>query len=267
MTMWRIKPGTQVDLTQVPTKSLEGAPGDRDAAAAAMRDLHVEMAGYQERLWAESGQSLLVVLQAMDTAGKDSTIKNVFTGVNPQGVHVKSFRAPNSTEREHDFLWRIHRAAPANGDIVVFNRSHYEEVLVVRVKSLVPDNVWRARYELINSFERQLAHGGTRIIKFFLHISKDEQAKRLQARLDDPDKRWKFNPDDLTERARWEDYQVAYQEAISNTSTAESPWHVIPSDRKWYRNWAVGRTIADTLKDMDPQYPDPAEIDPNLKIV
>ncbi len=267
MTMWKVEPGTSISLSDTATKSTDGAPGDRDATAAAMADLHQELSSYQERLWAEQSQSLLVVLQAMDTAGKDSTIKHVFSGVNPQGVHVTSFRAPTSAEREHDFLWRIHAAAPEHGDIGVFNRSHYEEVLVVRVKQLVPEPVWRERYDLINNFERQLAHGGTTVIKFFLHISEQEQARRLRARLDDPTKRWKFNPDDLKERARWDDYQQAYQEAIEKTSTLHAPWYVIPSDRKWFRNWAVARVIADTLKGMDPQYPDPPEIDPNLEIV
>ena len=267
MKRWKVEPGSPVVLSEMPTKSTDEAPGDADTTRAAMAALHQELAAYQEKLWAEQSQSLLVVLQAMDTAGKDSTIKSVFSGVNPQGVHVTSFKAPNSTERTHDFLWRIHYQAPGHGEIGVFNRSHYEDVLVVRVKSLVPEPVWRERYELINNFERQLTHGRTTVIKFFLHISKDEQAKRLRARLDDPTKLWKFNPDDLKERARWEDYQLAYQEAIQNTSTDHAPWYVIPSDRKWYRNWAVGRVIADTLREMDPQYPEPAEFDRSLDIV
>ena len=267
MSEWRVAPGEPVSLSAVDTRSTEGTPGDSAATTAALADLNDELAALQERLWAERSRSLLVVLQAMDTAGKDSTIKNVFSGVNPQGVHVTSFKAPTSTELEHDFLWRIHAAAPGDGDIGVFNRSHYEDVLVVRVKELVSESVWRERYELINNFERQLTHGGTTIIKFFLHISESEQAKRLQARLDNPAKRWKFNPDDLTERARWPAYQQAYQEAIENTSTSHAPWHIIPSDRKWYRNWAVARVVVDALTEMNPQYPDPPELDPHLRVV
>ncbi|HEX2053652.1 MAG TPA: polyphosphate kinase 2 family protein [Actinomycetota bacterium] len=267
MNLWRIEPGSRVVLDDIPTKSSEGAPGNSEETKAAMKPLREEIAHYQERLWAESAQSLLVVLQAMDTAGKDSTIKSVFTGVNPQGVHVTSFKAPNSTERQHDFLWRIHPAAPATGEIGVFNRSHYEDVLIVRVKNLIPESVWRPRYEMINHFEQVLAAGRTRIVKFFLHISNEEQAHRLQARIDDPTKRWKFNPDDLKERALWEHYQAAYQEAIERTSTQHAPWYVIPSDRKWYRNWAVARAICDVLTEMNPQYPDPAELDPDLKIL
>lgn len=266
MDTWRIEPGTAVELSSIPTKSLDAAPGDHDETRDAIKALREETAHYQERLWAENAQSLLVVLQAMDTAGKDSTIKSVFTGVNPQGVRVTSFKAPNSTEREHDFLWRIHPAAPATGEIGVFNRSHYEDVLIVRVKNLVPESVWRPRYELINSFESLLASGRTRVVKFFLHISKEEQAKRLQARLDDATKRWKFNADDLKERMLWDDYQQAYQEAIERTSTEHAPWYVIPSDRKWYRNWAVAQVICDTLKDIDPQYPEPPDINPYLQI-
>jgi PPK2 family polyphosphate:nucleotide phosphotransferase len=267
MTDWKVTPGSTVSLNDLPTHTKEGAPGDKAVTEEALKDLVEEISSYQERLWAEQGQSLLVVLQAMDTAGKDGTIRAVFSGVNPQGVHVTSFKTPTSDELAHDFLWRIHRATPAKGEIGVFNRSHYEDVLVVRVKNIVPEKVWRERYELINSFERQLTHGSTTVIKFFLHMSKDEQAKRLQARLDDPSKHWKFNAGDLTERGLWDDYQQAYQEAIEMTSTETAPWYVIPADRKWYRNWAVGKVIAETLEKMDPQYPAPEDVDPNLVIV
>jgi len=267
MNDWRVVPGSRVSLSDLPTHSKEGAPGDKSVTEHALKDLTETISGYQERLWAEQSRSLLVVLQAMDTAGKDGTIRAVFSGVNPQGVHVTSFKTPTSHELAHDFLWRTHAAVPALGEIGVFNRSHYEDVLVVRVKNLLPETVWRPRYELINNFEQQLAHGSTTVIKFFLHMSKEEQAKRLQARLDDPSKHWKFNAGDLKERALWEDYQQAYQEAIEKTSTDVAPWYVIPSDRKWYRNWAVGKVIAETLEKMDPQYPEAEEIDPNLKIV
>jgi PPK2 family polyphosphate:nucleotide phosphotransferase len=217
--------------------------------------LYGELAGLQERLYAEGERSLLVVLQALDAGGKDGTIKHVFRGLNPAGSKVVSFKVPSAEERSHDFLWRVHAKAPARGEVVVFNRSHYEDVLVVRVHGLVPDDVWRPRYGFINDFEANLAAAGTRIVKLFLHISKEEQAERFQARLDDPTKHWKFRTGDLAERARWDDYQAAFEEAISNTSTAAAPWYVVPADRKWYRNWAVGRILVETLQGMDPQYP------------
>jgi PPK2 family polyphosphate:nucleotide phosphotransferase len=266
MDRWKIPPDSTVSLNDIPTDSTEGAPGSKKQTGEALEELNETLSEYQERLWAEGAQSLLIVLQAMDTGGKDGTIRKVLSGVNPQGVKVVSFKSPSSTELAHDFLWRIHSQAPARGEIGVFNRSHYEDVLIVRVKNLLPEEVWRERYELINNFERQLAHAGTTVVKFFLHISREEQAERLQARLDDPTKRWKFNPGDLVERARWDDYQEAYREAIEKTSTVEAPWYVIPGDQKWYRNWAVAQAIADTLKRMDPQFPEPPDIDPNLKI-
>jgi PPK2 family polyphosphate:nucleotide phosphotransferase len=258
---WRVEPGSELELSQIDTASREGAPSDRAGVDAAVTDLRDELSGLQERLWAERRQSLLIVLQAMDTGGKDGTIKNVFRGVNPQGTRVVSFKAPTENELEHDFLWRIHRQAPAEGELCIFNRSHYEDVGIVRVHNLVPEEVWRERYDLINAFESQLQHAGTTVVKFFLHISKEEQARRLRARLDDPDKRWKFNKGDLAERAKWDDYQAAYQEAIRRTSTAEAPWYVIPADRKWYRNWAVATVIVDTLKAMDPQFPEPEDLE------
>lgn len=262
---WRVRPGKTLSLHKINTGSTDGAPGDKPATIAVMESLKVKIGDLQERLWAENDQSLLVVFQAMDTAGKDSTIRTVFSGVNPQGVPVTSFKTPTSHELAHDFLWRIHQAVPGNGEIGVFNRSHYEDVLVVRVKELVPEKIWRPRYEMINEFETLLANNRTRVIKFFLHISKQEQAERLQARLDDPKKRWKFNHGDLLERARWDEYQDAYQEAIEKTSTGTTPWFVIPSDNKWFRNWAVARTVCDTLEEMDPHFPEPADLDPNMK--
>jgi len=216
------------------------------------------ISGLQERLYAENRQGLLVVLQAMDTGGKDGTIKHVFGGVNPQGCRVSSFKAPNPEEANHDFLWRYHKSAPARGRIGIFNRSHYEDVLVVRVKELVEENVWRERYALINEFERNLTRNGITVLKFFLHISKDEQKRRLEARLADPDKRWKFSKNDIKERAFWDDYQRAFEDAINACSTGHAPWHVVPANKKWYRNLAVARTIADTLEAMDPRFP-PAE--------
>jgi PPK2 family polyphosphate:nucleotide phosphotransferase len=267
MDTWIVPAGSSVSLKDRPTASKEGAPGDKKETEDALHQTVQQISSYQERLWAEGKQSLLVVLQAMDTAGKDGTIRAVFSGVNPQGVHVTSFKSPTSDELAHDFLWRHHKATPAKGEIGVFNRSHYEDVLVVRVKNLVPEEVWRPRYELINAFEKQLTHASTTVIKFFLHMSKEEQAGRLQARLDDPSKRWKFNSGDLVERKLWDDYQEAYQEALSKTSTEYAPWYVIPADRKWYRNWAIASVIAQTLENMAPQYPEPEEVDPNLEIV
>lgn len=267
MQTWQVPPDKSFSLHKIDTGSTDGAPGDKPATVAVMESLKVKIGDLQERLWAENAQSLLVVFQAMDTAGKDSTIRTVFSGVNPQGVPVVSFKAPTPHELDHDFLWRIHQAVPGNGEIGVFNRSHYEDVLIVRVKDLIPEEAWRARYDLINDFERLLAHNRTRVIKFFLHISKEEQAERLRARLENPEKRWKFSHGDLTERTRWDEYQEAYRAMLEKTSTKSAPWFVIPSDTKWFRNWAVARTICETLEDMDPQYPEPADFDPEMKIV
>jgi PPK2 family polyphosphate:nucleotide phosphotransferase len=252
---WRVAPGSTVDLSAIDTRSTAGAPGgkkDTEAGIGALRDRLAEL---QERLWAEKGQSLLVVLQAMDGGGKDGTIKHVFRSMNPAGCRVVSFRVPTEEERAHDFLWRIHRHTPGVGEVAVFNRSHYEDVLVVRVHNLVPEAVWRPRYEQIVAFEAGLAAARTRIVKLFLHISKEEQAERFQARIDDPGKRWKFRKGDLAERARWDDYQAAFAEAIARTSTAHAPWYVVPADRKWYRNWAVHQILLATLEDMDPRFP------------
>ena len=191
----------------------------------------------------------------MDAGGKDGTIRQVFTGVNPQGVRVASFKAPTADELAHDFLWRVHQHAPAHGEMGVFNRSHYEDVLIVRVNELVPEPVWRARYQQIRDFEQILTASGTAVVKVFLHISPEEQAERLQARLDDPTKRWKFAAADLDVRKHWDAYQAAYEEAIRETSTADAPWYVIPADRKWYRNWAVLQVLLDVLHRLDPQFP------------
>jgi PPK2 family polyphosphate:nucleotide phosphotransferase len=215
-----------------------------------------ELGELQDRLWAENRRSLLVVLQAMDTGGKDSTIKHVFSGVNPQATRATAFKQPTPPELRHDFLWRVHLAVPAAGEIGIFNRSHYEDVLIARVHRLVPESVWRPRYELINDFEKTLHHSGTTIVKLFLHISKDEQERRLQKRLHRPDKRWKFSPADLEERSYWDDYHVAYEDALNRTSTAYAPWYVIPANHKWYRNWAVSRILIDTLRALDPRYPE-----------
>ena len=253
-----MEPGTTLRLDEVDTRSTEGAPGDKATTQAASKDATHDLAGLQERLYAEGERSLLVVLQALDAGGKDGTIKHVFRGLNPAGCRVVSFKVPSEEERSHDFLWRVHAKTPSKGEVVVFNRSHYEDVLVVRVKGLVPEDVWRPRFDAINDFEANLAAAGTRIVKLYLHISKEEQAKRFQSRLDDPSKRWKFRTGDLEERARFGDYVTAFEEAISHTSTACAPWYVVPADRKWYRTWAVSRILVETLEEMDPRYP-PAE--------
>jgi len=252
---WKVAPGTTVDLQAIDPRSTAGAPGPREATVAAFDDLHRGLRDLQERLWAEHRQSLLVVLQALDAGGKDGTIKHVFRGFNPAGTRLASFRAPSDEELGHDFLWRVHRQTPGRGEVVVFNRSHYEDVLVVRVHGLVPEDVWRPRYGLINDFEANLAAAGTRIVKLYLHISAAEQAERLRARIEDPTKRWKFRRGDLDERARWDDYRAAFEEALWRTSTEQAPWFVVPADRKWYRNWVVSRILTETLEDMAPQFP------------
>lgn len=207
------------------------------------------------RLYAENRRSLLIVLQGMDTAGKDGTIRHVMRGVNPQMCQVTSFKQPSIEELDHDFLWRIHRAAPRRGNIGIFNRSQYEDVLVVRVHELAPKEVWQARYEMINTFEQMLSDGSTTILKFFLHISKKEQLERLRARLKDPTKRWKFSLKDVEERKLWDDYQRAYEDVLSKCNTSHAPWHIVPADRKWYRNIVISRTIIETLEKMNPQFP------------
>ncbi len=213
----------------------------------------------QHLLWADDRHKLLVVIQAMDTGGKDGAIRKVFEGVNPQGVWVANFKAPTKEELAHDYLWRVHEHTPGNGEITVFNRSHYEDVLVVRVLDLVPEEVWRRRYGHIRAFEQMLADEGTTIVKFYLHISKGEQAERLQARLDDPTKRWKFNAGDLEHRELWDAYQRAFEEAITETTTEAAPWYVVPANRKWYRDIVIAETLVSTLQSLDLHYPEPEE--------
>jgi PPK2 family polyphosphate:nucleotide phosphotransferase len=255
---WRVV-SKEFHLGDVDPRSRDGAPGGKAATRAASAAFIPILAGLQERLWAEQRQSLLLVLQAMDAGGKDGAIEHVFTGVNPQGFRIANFRAPSETELRHDFLWRVHQVTPRRGEIGIFNRSHYEDVVAVRVRNLAPEDVWRPRFEHIRRFEELLATAGTTVIKCYLHISKEEQAARLQARLDDPQKRWKFRRGDLADRALWDDFMAAYEEAIVETSTDAAPWYVIPADRKWYRNWALSNIVLDTLERIDPQYPKPEE--------
>lgn len=251
---YRVKPGKPITLADI----------DPDTSEHYQKKKHVQeeldyqrqrLQQLQERLYAENQRSLLIVLQAMDTGGKDGTIKNVFSGVNPQGCQVWSFKTPSTEEASHDFLWRYHQRAPQRGMISIFNRSHYEDVLIVRVKNLVPEEVWRERYHVINQFENMLTLSKITVIKFFLHISKDEQKRRLESRLENPEKRWKFSSNDIKERYLWDDYQVAFEDAINNCSTKQAPWYVVPANKKWYRNLVIARTIADTMEAMNPQYP------------
>jgi PPK2 family polyphosphate:nucleotide phosphotransferase len=260
---YRVEPGSPVRLADVDPDGTDGDTSKKriDEQLAEQRR---RIAKLQGRLFAESRQALLVILQATDTGGKDGTVKHVFRGANPQGCEVHSFKAPTGEELARDFLWRIHPKVPAKGMIGIFNRSHYEDVLIARVKNLVPEAVWRPRYEIINQFEAALTKEGVTVLKFFLHISKGEQKRRLQARIENPEKRWKFNPEDLEERKHWDDYQVAYEDAINNCSTAHAPWHVVPADSKRYRNLVVARTIADTLEALDPHYP---AADPDIDTV
>ncbi|MEO6628438.1 MAG: polyphosphate kinase 2 family protein [Aquihabitans sp.] len=252
---WRVKPSAIPDLSKLDPGDTSGAPGDKAATTAAVESLIEELAELQNRFWAERRRSLLVVLQAMDAGGKDGTIRKVFTGVNPQGVKVASFKAPSPSELDHDFLWRIHREVPGKGEIGIFNRSHYEDVLIARVNDLVPRKVWKKRYGLIRDFEKNLTAGGTTVVKIFLHISKDEQAERFKERLEQPEKRWKFSSADLEVREKWDQYQVAYADAIGQTSTRSSPWYVVPADKKYFRNWAVLQILLATFRDLDPNYP------------
>jgi PPK2 family polyphosphate:nucleotide phosphotransferase len=217
----------------------------------------LELRDLQRILYAESKRSILVVLQAMDTGGKDGTIRHVFSGVNPQGVNVTSFKAPTPQEAAHDFMWRIHEAAPARGYIQIFNRSHYEDVLVVRVHDIVPKKVWKERYDQINEFEQLLIENDTVVLKFFLHISKDEQKKRLESRIKNPKKQWKFNSDDLKERELWDVYMDAYEDALTKCNTEDAPWHIVPANKKWYRNYVVTETIVSALRKLDLEYPKP----------
>jgi len=250
-----VVPGDDAGLETRDPRSKSGYEGGKVEGKAALRRLNTTIAELQMRLWAESKQKLLVVLQAMDTGGKDSTIRHVFSGVNPQGVRVWSFDVPSQAELSHDYLWRVHRRMPANGVITIFNRSHYEDVLVVRVKNLVPEDVWQRRYDHIAQFERMLTDEGTTIVKLFLHISEGEQRQRLQSRLDEPEKRWKFSIEDLEARKLWDRYMQAYEDALTRTSAAHAPWYVVPADRKWYRNLVVSSILIDTLQKMDPRFP------------
>jgi PPK2 family polyphosphate:nucleotide phosphotransferase len=248
--------GESISLSQVSSEA-HAFHDNRELAEEQFRKLRKELAELQRRFYAEGKHKLLVVLQAMDAGGKDGTIRKVFEGVNPQGVQVTSFKVPSKEELAHDYLWRIHKAVPKKGMIGVFNRSHYEDVLVVRVHNIVPESIWRPRYQQIVDFEKILIENGTTLLKFYLHISKDEQRQRFQDRIDEPSKNWKFSMEDIEKRKYWDGYMDAYEEMINRTSTSSAPWYIIPADQKWYRNLAISKIIIGTLRELDPQYPSP----------
>jgi PPK2 family polyphosphate:nucleotide phosphotransferase len=258
MDRYRIRENANVRLDAWDPGDTSAFKGKKKDGLAALAELREKLDPLQEMLYAEHKHKVLVVLQGMDTSGKDGTIRRVFEGVNPQGVRVARFREPTPEEADHDFLWRTHRQVPAKGEIAIFNRSHYEGVLVERVHKLVPKEVWKRRYQEINDFERLLADDGTAVLKFYLHISADEQKRRLEARLGDPSKQWKFRPQDLDERALWADYMRAYEEALEKTSTSWAPWYLVPSDHAWYRDLVVCRILVDALQGLRMRYPSPA---------
>jgi PPK2 family polyphosphate:nucleotide phosphotransferase len=260
----RVKLGARVRLAERDPDVTFGY--DKSTALPLLEHQLERLASLQDRLWAEAKHSVLVVLQGIDAAGKDGTIQKVMEAFNPQGCVVSAFKVPTPEELAHDYLWRIHKRVPGKGEIGIFNRSHYEDVLVVRVHGLVPRRVWSARYAQINAFEATLAASGTTIVKFFLSIDRDEQRQRFQARYDDPTKRWKFSIRDLDERKRWNDYQAAFDDALTKTSTTAAPWYVIPANRKWLRDLAVATILADTIADLKPAYPKPPDLPAGLVI-
>lgn len=264
--LWRVPEGQRPDLWNLDPDHNPKAPRDKEELSDETDELIGRLSVLQSRLWAESRQSLLLVLQALDAGGKDGTIRKVFTGVNPQGVEVTSFKQPSTEELAHDFLWRIHHHIPPAGEIGVFNRSHYEDVLVARVEGLVPPEVWKGRYDAIRDFERHLGAARTRIVKVYLHISKEEQGERFRSRLHEPDKRWKFARGDLVVREKWDEYWEAYADAIHATSTSAAPWYLVPANDKRYRDWVVLQILVATLEEMDPQYPDPEDDLDKIKI-
>jgi PPK2 family polyphosphate:nucleotide phosphotransferase len=259
MKLYQVSPGVKIDLSKWDPGETDAFEGGKEAALPKIAKLTERLGELQELLFAENKHPVLVVLQAMDTGGKDGTIRHVFAGVNPQGVRVASFKAPTPEELSHDYLWRVHNVVPAKGEMVIFNRSHYEDVLVVRVHNFVPPEVWGKRYDQINDFERLLAESGTTILKFYLHIDRDEQKERLQARLDDPSKHWKFRLGDLEERKRWPAYMQAYEAVLEKTSTAHAPWYIIPANHKWYRDLVISSILVETLEGLKLQPPPSTE--------
>jgi PPK2 family polyphosphate:nucleotide phosphotransferase len=256
MKRYLVREGQKLDLGDFDPDDSSALKGGKVEAQDHLPGILDRLAEAQELLFASHERKLLVVLQGMDTSGKDGTIRHVMQGFNPQGTRVVSFRKPSEEELDHDFLWRVHANVPVRGEAVVFNRSHYEDVLIVRVHNLVPPPVWKQRYDQIVEFERMLHQTGTTIVKFFLHISLEEQRKRLQARIDDPKKCWKFQKGDLEERKFWKDYMAAYEDALRKTSTEWAPWYIIPANKKWYRNHLIGVILAETLEQLELKYPE-----------
>jgi PPK2 family polyphosphate:nucleotide phosphotransferase len=256
MNQYLVRTGQKIDLGDFDPDDTHLVPGGKAEAKIHLSSIQTRLAELQELLFAGHDRQVLIVLQGMDTSGKDGTIRHVMHGFNPQGTRVVSFRKPSDEELDHDFLWRVHRQVPVKGEVTVFNRSHYEDVLIVRVHDLVPKAIWRKRYDQIKAFEEMLVDNGTLILKFFLHISKEEQRARLQARVNDPRKCWKFQHGDLEERKFWKDYQQAYEDALSKTSTEWAPWYIVPANQKWYRNYVVGSVVVGALEQLRLKYPE-----------
>jgi PPK2 family polyphosphate:nucleotide phosphotransferase len=254
-----VKPGSRIDLSKIDADDTDAFPNDKEASKKRTEELNERLRKLQELLFAESKHRILIVLQGMDTSGKDGTVKRVFQGINPLGVRVHNFRKPSSKELSHDFLWRIHEHAPSDGEIVMFNRSHYEDVTAALVRGIIDKDTAKKRREHIKNFEKMLTDEGSVILKFFLNISKDEQADRLKARRDTPHKQWKFNHGDLEDRKLWDEFLGAYSEAISETSTKRAPWFIVPANSKWFRNWLISEAIVEALESLEMKYPKPKE--------
>ena len=265
-TKFIVEPGKKFDLSKCNPRD-DSAFDDKDKAKEQLARDAAAIDGLQDRLFAEGKRALLVVLQGIDCSGKDGTVRAVFNTCGPIGVSVKSYKAPSEDERSHDYLWRVHQACPPRGIIGIFNRSHYEDVLVIKVEKLADPAAIERRYDEINQFEKLITNSGTRILKFMLNVSKEEQAIRLQERVDSPDKRWKFKPSDLATRAKWTEYMAAYEIAVARCSTEAAPWHIIPADRNWARNAAIARIVRETLEEMNPQYPVPKDWDPKAIVI
>ena len=258
MKIYRIRPGAKVKLADYSADGETELAGDKDRGIAQLESLKNDLRQLQRMLYAERRHRLLIVLQGMDGSGKDGTVRNVFSGIDPHGLRVVSFKSPTPAELDHDFLWRVHQEVPARGELTIFNRSHYEDVIAVNVKNLAPKPTWEKRYTHILNFEQLLVDEGTTILKFFLHISRDEQRRRLQARLANPEKHWKFNPEDLADRRLWPAFATAYEEVLTRTSTDIAPWFIVPANRKWYRNAIIATIVRDTLAKLELKFPKPA---------
>jgi PPK2 family polyphosphate:nucleotide phosphotransferase len=263
---YRVRPGSSVDLDTIDTRDTGSFSGGKKAGRLLNPQMNGRLSELQEKFYADGRHRLLLVLQAIDTGGKDGTIRRVFQGVNPAGVRMAAFKQPTHQELARDYLWRVHHQVPKNGEIAIFNRSHYEDVLVVRVKDLVPEHTWSKRYAHINDFERLLTDEGTTIVKVYLHISKEEQRERLQARVDDPSKHWKFSLGDLDDRRQWDEYRQAFEDMLERTSQESAPWYVVPAGRRWFRDLVVSSILITTLESLDLEYPPNTEDLSNLVI-